>query len=102
MNATCVRMSVRVFVCARAVWAISARQDKYSVQMHAAGSPSTSTWEGGDVYHTMVRSGDFCRNSSCVLQRSRMRMRVLRVSSCAGLTMVDCLRACAAWALAIR
>lgn len=34
--------------------------------MHAAGSPSTSTWEGGEVYHTMVRSGDFCQNSSWI------------------------------------
>jgi len=34
--------------------------------MHSEGSPSTSTWEGGEVYHTMVRSGDFCRNSSWI------------------------------------
>ena len=34
--------------------------------MHNAGGPSASKDEGGEVYHTMVRSGDFCRNSSYV------------------------------------
>jgi hypothetical protein len=32
--------------------------------MHTAGSPSTSSAEGGTVYSTMVASGDFCQNSS--------------------------------------
>eukprot|EP00750_Incisomonas_marina_P003280 INCI13045.2.p2 GENE.INCI13045.2~~INCI13045.2.p2 ORF type:complete len:526 (-),score=95.10 INCI13045.2:1887-3239(-) len=39
---------------------------KHKAEMHCDGSPSTSTWEGGEVYHTMVRSGDFCRNSSWI------------------------------------
>lgn len=34
--------------------------------MHANGSPSSSSEEGGEVYNTMVRSGDFCQNTTWI------------------------------------
>eukprot|EP01060_Flectonema_neradi_P027518 TRINITY_DN37122_c0_g1_i1.p1 TRINITY_DN37122_c0_g1~~TRINITY_DN37122_c0_g1_i1.p1 ORF type:complete len:541 (+),score=132.41 TRINITY_DN37122_c0_g1_i1:43-1623(+) len=36
------------------------------VAMHVAGIPGESFAEGGEVYHTMVNSGDFCANSSWI------------------------------------
>ena len=43
---------------------LSLLQKAQKSAMHADGSPSTSSWEGGEVYHTMVRSGDFCQNTT--------------------------------------
>merc|ERR1712216_732037 len=45
-------------------WTAFLAQSNVATAMHCNGSPSTSRWEGGEVYHTMVRSGDFCQNSS--------------------------------------
>lgn len=39
---------------------------KVQEAFHFEGSPAHSSTEGGEVYHTMVKSGDWCSNSSWI------------------------------------